>query len=330
MFVRLKGPLPLTLVLLSLMTAGCLGPEDDDEGQARDYRQDMREFVQNISAYAKGIDPDFIVIPQNGNDIITENGLADGPLSSDYIEAIDGIGREDFLYGYESDDEATPFTETEAMKGFMDLARDNGLKVLVTDYCSSRARIDDSYARCSSSGFISFAADHRDLDNIPAYPTVPFNTRTNDVAVLSDAKNFLYLIDPTPFGSKEAYLNALRGTDHDLLIIDAFYEGDPLTAQEVESLKVKHKGGTRPVISYLSIGEAEDYRYYWNDAWKNDPPSWLDEENPDWEGNYKVRYWDPSWQGYIYGKDGAYVDLVLLAAFDGAYLDLIDAYEYYE
>jgi cysteinyl-tRNA synthetase len=168
------------------------------------------------------------------------------------------------------------------------------------------------------------------LDDVPGYPTIPFNVNSNDVADLSGAMNFLYLIDPTAFGSKEAFLDALRLTDYDLLIIDAFYEDLPLTVQDTGSLKVKANGGERLVFSYMSIGEAEDYRYYWDDSWEDDPPSWLDDENPDWEGNYKVRYWDPTWQGYIYGNDGAYVDRILQAGFDGAYLDLIDAYEYYE
>lgn len=31
------------------------------------------------------------------------------------------------------------------------------------------------------------------------------------------------------------------------------------------------------------------------------------EENPEWRGNYKVRYWDNDWQNIIYGKDNSYL-----------------------
>jgi cysteinyl-tRNA synthetase len=51
----------------------------------------------------------------------------------------------------------------------------------------------------------------------------------------------------------------------------------------------------------------------------------LDQENPDWTGNYKVHYWDPGWQTIVF----SYTDRLLDAGFDGAYLDIIDAYEYY-
>ena len=31
-------------------------------------------------------------------------------------------------------------------------------------------------------------------------------------------------------------------------------------------------------------------------------PVWLDVENPDWQGNYKVQYWHPEWQAIIFGS----------------------------
>ncbi len=80
----------------------------------------------------------------------------------------------------------------------------------------------------------------------------------------------------------------------------------------------------------MSIGEAEDYRYYWQDSWINNPPNWLEDENPDWEGNYKVRYWDKDWQSIIYGNDNSYLKKIINAGFDGVYLDIIDAFEYFE
>ncbi len=84
------------------------------------------------------------------------------------------------------------------------------------------------------------------------------------------------------------------------------------------------------VISYMSIGEAEDYRYYWQEGWRVGSPDWLDSVNPDWEGNFKVRYWQPEWQAHIFGSPGAYLDRIVAAGFDGVYLDIIDAYEHYE
>ncbi len=85
------------------------------------------------------------------------------------------------------------------------------------------------------------------------------------------------------------------------------------------------KSGGRVVLAYLSIGEAEDYRYYWDPAWEDDPPAWLGPENPHWKGNWRVRYWDPDWQAIVLD----YLDRILAQGFDGVYLDIVDAYEYW-
>jgi cysteinyl-tRNA synthetase len=52
---------------------------------------------------------------------------------------------------------------------------------------------------------------------------------------------------------------------------------------------------------------------------------WLGPSNPDWPGNYKVRYWNPAWQRIVYD----YLDKTLAAGYDGVYLDIVDAYEYW-
>ena len=58
-------------------------------------------------------------------------------------------------------------------------------------------------------------------------------------------------------------------------------------------------GGKRIVISYLSIGEAEDYRGYWKKEWSKKWPKWIVKENPDWKGNYIVKYWNSEWKNVI-------------------------------
>lgn len=69
------------------------------------------------------------------------------------------------------------------------------VKVLVTDYCSTQSNIDDSYTQTASKGYMSFAADHRELDNIPSYPSLPNNQNTNNINSLAQAQNFLYLLN---------------------------------------------------------------------------------------------------------------------------------------
>ena len=96
-------------------------------------------------------------------------------------------------------------------------------------------------------------------------------------------------------------------------------------------------GGAKRVLAYMSIGEAETYRWYWQKKWDANldgvpdkgAPSWLGRSNPDWLDNYKVRFWQPGWQRLIYGTPDSYLDKVIADGYDGVYLDIIDAYEYW-
>lgn len=107
-------------------------------------------------------------------------------------------------------------------------------------------------------------------------------------------------------------------------VIDYSKDGTETTKYTASEISIiKAKGVT--ILCYISIGEAENYRYYWQSGWNTTPPLWLGRENSDWEGNYKVRFWDTNWQSIIYG----YLDKIIDAGFDGAYLDIIEAYAYW-
>lgn len=123
---------------------------------------------------------------------------------------------------------------------------------------------------------------------------------------------------------QDVNLQKLAASAFDLAVIDYSRDGSDAkrwTAAEIAALKE-----TKLVLAYMSIGEAEDYRWYWRRAWKNDRPQWLGPVNPDWSGNYKVRYWDSEWQAIVI----SYLDKIIDAGFDGVYLDIIDAYEFWQ
>ena len=92
--------------------------------------------------------------PEWASQLIPKNGKASREPATAYLNAIDGVGRE-------------------ARIAFLDIAKANNVKVLVTDYCSTQTKMADSYAKNANRGYISFAADRRELDQIPAYPEVP-------------------------------------------------------------------------------------------------------------------------------------------------------------
>ncbi|MCF8227063.1 MAG: endo alpha-1,4 polygalactosaminidase [Bacteroidales bacterium] len=314
----------LIMFIASLILISCEDNEPDLE-----YRESMRDFVKQISSYSKDLHPGFIVIPQNGHELVSTGGEGINDPHAEYLSAIDGAGQEDLYYGYKNDDVATDDEDTEYLMGFLNICEENGVEVLVTDYCYSEEKVNLSYSINHENGFISFAAPDRELGVIPDNVEI-FNENSSDINDLSEAMNFLYLINPDRFDSRDDFITSLRQTNYDLIIIDLFFNETELTQSDISELQTKANGGRRLVISYMSIGEAEDYRYYWKEEWNNDKPDWLDEENPDWEGNYKVRYWNADWQNIIFGSSESYLDKIINAGFDGVYLDIIEAFEYFE
>lgn len=131
------------------------------------------------------------------------------------------------------------------------------------------------------------------------------------------------------FQLQDIDLDALAESRYQTIVIDYSSDGTESGRFSREDIGALRASG-KTVLAYLSIGEAEDYRWYWDPAWDASPPSWLGVENPDWEGNYKVRYWDPLWRGLIFNDAGTgSLDKILDSGFDGVYLDIVDAYWYW-
>jgi cysteinyl-tRNA synthetase len=313
----------LALVLSTDLLAG-------EPKNKRDYRGDMRAFVQAISAKAKKAKPDFLVVPQGGIALLTENGEPDGKIAEGYVKSIDGVGQEDVFYGFEKENQKTPQKETTAFLKQLAVAVKAGRPVLSIDYAAKQEFMDDAYKRSTGAGFIPFVADHRGLDNIPGYPAKPLKQNTDDVKTLKDVKNFLYVIDGGQFGSKEKYLKALAATNFDLIILDPFSSDWKAGPEDLKPLRTKAAGGRRLLLCYVSIGEAENYRFYWKKDWKPGKPAFVGPENPEWKRNFAVKYWDPAWQKLILDGDDAYLARVLAAGFDGIYLDKVDEFEWFE
>jgi cysteinyl-tRNA synthetase, unknown class len=290
-------------------------------------REAMRDFVIALAGRAHAADPDFLVIPQNGLELLTTDGRPDGDLESPYVASLDGVGQEDLNYGYTGDEMPTPPDDRARLLTFLDRVKESGRAVLVVDYCAAPSHIEAARAVCAAHGFAGYAAPSRGLEIIASDPLQPFDARATGVASLALARNVLYLLNPERYSSRQALVSALAATAYDVVVMDAWFDIDEaLTRTDVLALERKPGGGRRLVFAYLSIGEAEDYRSDWNPAWATDPPPWLGEENPDWPGNYAVEYWDAEWQSIVAGR----LDALVGAGFDGVYLDKVDAFETFE
>ena len=104
---------------------------------------------------------------------------------------------------------------------------------------------------------------------------------------------FLYQLQ----GGDYTYLSNM---DYRVAVVDM--DEVKLTSQQSQSLDAQGK----ITFTYLSIGEAEDYRDYWIDGnWSANKPSFVMSQDPDWPGCYLTKFWDPAWQSLMMTKVAA-------------------------
>jgi len=135
---------------------------------------------------------------------------------------------------------------------------------------------------------------------------------------------------------ERATIDELDNTQYDMLVVEPgfnFIEDQFDVDYLVPSLKQKPNGDERILLAYIDIGQAEDYRTYWESTWVAPTateigiPDFLITIDPDgWSGNYPVAYWDPAWQDIWLGTNGI-IEQIANYGFDGIYLDWVEAYD---
>jgi len=278
----------------------------------------MQEFIVNISNYARGLDHNFIIIPQNGIELAFSNCDTTEGFNSTFMSAIDGVGVEALFYeGDLSADDGRLSMATQI--------KNASKKVLVADYLNNDANIADAIQQNKLHGFICYPRSSENYD-YKFIPDSAINENANDINTLQDAQNYLYLINTDNFSSKQDMLTAITATNFDVVLIDMDFNEEPLTTAEITQLKTKANGGKRLLISYINVGAAENWRYYWKSKWNTIHPCWMKRKYDGYADERWVKFWDNDWQEIIYGNDDSYIKKIIDAGFDGAYLDNVEAY----
>jgi cysteinyl-tRNA synthetase len=150
---------------------------------------------------------------------------------------------------------------------------------------------------------------------------------------LNNAMTWMYQIQGL---DEDGAVETLAESEYPMLVLEPgnnFRENAGDTVTMISQLRYLPDGKKRLLIAYVDIGQAEDYRDYWQPEWvaptadKPGMPDFLVTIDPDgWSGNYPVAYWDQRWKALWLGDDGIVAQLARLG-FDGIYLDWVEAYD---
>jgi len=118
-------------------------------------------------------------------------------------------------------------------------------------------------------------------------------------------------------GYQNNRLDEIAASPYDLVVIDLAHDGssDYFTLAEIRNVQATGK----IVLAYFEIGAIENYR----PEWAITPDELILGPVSGWPDEHYVRYWDPRWWPIVQGR----IDQALAAGFDGAYLDMVTAYQ---
>lgn len=137
---------------------------------------------------------------------------------------------------------------------------------------------------------------------------------------------WLYQIN-TPAG-QPYNVTALAESNADFIVVDYLHNGAASKLITPAELNLIRGGGSskkgfqsKIILGYISAGEAEIYRYYWNPGWADSTqpnadtpqcngkrtkgtPAWLLEPSSESRALWRVHFWHPQWIAVLNGYIG--------------------------
>jgi cysteinyl-tRNA synthetase, unknown class len=123
----------------------------------------MMAFVAEISDYAKRRRPGFLIVPQNAEELLRNVG---------YRRKIDGIAKEDLLFGADHKSEANAADVVSDSIQLLNMARADRLPVFVVEYLSAPEKRAQAATRMRGLGYVLQFAD-RSLGLPPEFTLDP-------------------------------------------------------------------------------------------------------------------------------------------------------------
>ncbi len=116
-------------------------------GDNADVRQKMRDFIVKLTNYMRSKKPDVGILVQNAEELLDNKA---------YVDAIDGIAKEDLLYGITHREEANKSDDVSESTALLKGAQKAGKKIFVIEYLTKPTFIADAKRRLDDLGFVMY------------------------------------------------------------------------------------------------------------------------------------------------------------------------------
>lgn len=125
-------------------------------GERASAESEMVDLIERLAIYARGQNPEFLIVMQNAEELIAHGRLRD---------AIDGVAKEDLLFGIAGPSTANDPADVTSSLHYLTKLQREGRPVLVVEYLDNPALAADARRRLDALGFVSYFAP-RELNRL--------------------------------------------------------------------------------------------------------------------------------------------------------------------
>ncbi len=122
-------------------------------GDTKERRDQMVEFVKSMSSYMRAKKPDVVIFAQNAEELLDRK---------DYLDAIDGIAKEDLIFGISHTEKRNPEGDIKHSEDLLKKARAAGKVIFVIEYLAKKENIEVARKRMKELDFVLYVGQ-RDL-----------------------------------------------------------------------------------------------------------------------------------------------------------------------
>jgi cysteinyl-tRNA synthetase, unknown class len=116
-------------------------------GDTTEKRNQMTDFIIKLTAHMRAKKPDVAILVQNAEELLEKPA---------YVAAIDGIAKEDLLYGINHKEEPNKIAEVDWSTKLLKVAQDKGKAIFVIEYLTRPNYIADAKKRLDERGFVMY------------------------------------------------------------------------------------------------------------------------------------------------------------------------------
>lgn len=309
------------------------------------YREAMRKNIIALAEFAKAENKDFELIAHEGEELLHKS-LWEYHLDG-YNEARKkGLNADDpaflaHLKRTTPEKDYSPSSEAYG-KSISGLAVNNrfcgkhelnehikkhNLKLISIDYCKTEAAFDEAAMNATGLNYLlyAFIKPETAFKKIRKQPII--NENAQNIFKVAEAQNISLFIDDSLYKDKERFLQDIRESNYDIVVIDPFFHHTSAYSKEdVESLKFKKNGAKRLIFAKINVSEADPEDYYWQNDWEIEKTPWLARASFTDENAVITQYWDENWRQI----NGRYFKGIVDSGYDGAFLTGIENHTYFE